>query len=78
QARPLGADERWQAELWRALLADVGADSLARSRSGVHRRFIEALRCASAAPRALPRRVVVCGISSMPAQTLEALAALAR
>ncbi|MBW6165879.1 exodeoxyribonuclease V subunit gamma, partial [Pseudomonas aeruginosa] len=27
QARPLGADERWQAELWRALLADVGADS---------------------------------------------------
>ncbi len=63
QARPLGADERWQAELWRALLADVGADSLARSRSGVHRRFIEA-------PRALPRRVVVFGISSMPAQTL--------
>ena len=49
QARPLGADERWQAELWRALLADVGADSLARSRSGVHRRFIEALRSASAA-----------------------------
>ena len=78
QARPLGADERWQAELWRALLADVGADSLARSRSGVHRRFIEALRFASAAPRALPRRVVVFGISSMPAQTLEALAALAR
>lgn len=78
QARPLGADERWQAELWRALLADVGADSLARSRSGVHRRFIEALRSASAAPRALPRRVVVFGISSMPAQTLEALAALAR
>ena len=35
-------------------------------------------RCAPPARRALPRRVVVFGISSMPAQTLEALAALAR
>ncbi|MCY1282106.1 RecBCD enzyme subunit RecC [compost metagenome] len=76
--RELDEDNRWQAELWRALIEDVGADGLASSRAGVHRRFLDCLEAAIERPKALPRRVVVFGISAMPAQTVEALAALAR
>lgn len=68
----------WQPALWRALLDDVGHDQLAGSRAGVHPRFVEQLRRAGQAPAGVPRRVIVFGISSLPAQTLEALAALAR
>lgn len=74
----LTEEQGWQAELWRALLADVGTDGLAQSRAGVHRRFLARLRDAGAAPRGLPRRIIVFGISSLPAQALEALGALAR
>ncbi|QLF94075.1 exodeoxyribonuclease V subunit gamma [Pseudomonas sp. ABC1] len=76
--RPLQANEHWQAELWRALLADVGPEHLAGSRAGVHPRFLERLAELETAPAGLPRRITVFGISSLPAQTLEALAALAR
>ncbi|MDA7418381.1 exodeoxyribonuclease V subunit gamma [Xenophilus arseniciresistens] len=80
--RPLPPDQRWQAQLWRALLAEVGPAGQAGSRAGVHQRFIAALADAQQqkdAPRppALPRRVVVFGISALPAQTLQALQALA-
>jgi len=78
QTVELDAEQRWQAELWRELLADVGAEGLAQSRAGVHRRFIARLRELDQAPRGLPRRVMVFGISSLPAQALEALGALAR
>jgi len=77
-ARPLDEAVRWQPALWRALLEDVGSAQLAGSRAGVHPRFVERLRSAEAPPPGLPRRVMVFGISSLPAQTLEALAALAR
>jgi exodeoxyribonuclease V gamma subunit len=76
--RPLPESCRWQAQLWRALLADVGDGGLARSRAGVHRRFLEVMQAATEAPAGLPRRVVIFGLSAIPAQTLEALAALAR
>ncbi|MFD1009586.1 exodeoxyribonuclease V subunit gamma [Oceanisphaera ostreae] len=68
----------WQPALWRALLDDVGHDQLAGSRAGVHPRFVAHLREADSVPAGLPRRVIIFGISSLPAQTLEALAALAR
>jgi exodeoxyribonuclease V gamma subunit len=82
-ARPLPDDQRWQAALWRALLADDGvADSGALpGRAGVHQRFLAAMReladKRAPAPPGLPRRVVVFGIAALPAQTLQALAALA-
>ncbi|MBK5355427.1 exodeoxyribonuclease V subunit gamma [Pseudomonas sp. TH41] len=76
--RPLNADNLWQAELWRELLADVGEGALEQSRAGVHKRFISRLQVVGQAPVGLPRRVVVFGISSMPAQVLEALAMLSR
>ncbi|MFC3608932.1 exodeoxyribonuclease V subunit gamma [Stutzerimonas tarimensis] len=77
-ARPLDASALWQPALWRALLDDVGPDQLAGSRAGVHPRFVARLRELEQAPRGLPRRVVVFGISSLPAQAMEALAAMAR
>ncbi|GAA3720925.1 exodeoxyribonuclease V subunit gamma [Oceanisphaera sediminis] len=75
---PLDEAVRWQPALWRALLADVGEQELAGSRAGVHPRFVEHLRQCEHRPAGLPRRVVVFGISSLPAQTLEALSAMAR
>ncbi|MFZ6049100.1 exodeoxyribonuclease V subunit gamma [Pseudomonas sp. CR3202] len=76
--QPLDEASRWQPALWRALLADVGHEHLAESRAGVHPRFIARLRELDAPPPGLPRRITVFGISSLPAQVLEALAALAR
>ncbi|MDR3053937.1 MAG: exodeoxyribonuclease V subunit gamma [Zoogloeaceae bacterium] len=68
----------WQSALWRALLADVGREHLAQSRAGVHQRFLERLEKLDARPSRLPRRITVFGISSLPMQTLEALAGIAR
>ncbi|OIN04539.1 exodeoxyribonuclease V subunit gamma [Oceanisphaera psychrotolerans] len=75
---PLDEAVLWQPALWRALLEDVGHEQLAGSRAGVHPRFVAHLRECEQVPAGLPRRVIVFGISSLPAQTLEALAALAR
>ncbi|WP_422422474.1 exodeoxyribonuclease V subunit gamma [Pseudomonas sp. GZD-222] len=77
-AKPLPAANCWQAELWRALLLDVGEEGMAQSRAGVHQRFIERINSLEQAPAGLPSRVIVFGISSLPAQALEALAGLAR
>ena len=80
EARPLAPAQRWQAELWRALRDDIGEEGLASSRGAVHERFIEACQALTPErrPTGLPRRVIVFGISSLPAQTLEALATMAR
>ncbi|NBA96547.1 exodeoxyribonuclease V subunit gamma [Pseudomonas sp. R5(2019)] len=78
QAKPLLPANIWQAELWRALLLDVGVQDMAQSRAGVHQRFIERINTLTEAPVGLPSRVIVFGISSLPAQALEALAGLAR
>ena len=68
----------WQAELWRALLLDVGEEGMSQSRAGVHQRFMDKISSLEQAPPGLPARVIVFGISSLPAQALEALAGLAR
>ncbi|MFC0269084.1 exodeoxyribonuclease V subunit gamma [Kushneria aurantia] len=84
QARPLAADQCWQPALWRRLCDDItqrqGADGLAASRAWVHDRFVAACRelTQETRPADLPRRVVVFGISSLPRQTLEALAAVSK
>ncbi|MDW5377758.1 exodeoxyribonuclease V subunit gamma [Halomonas sp. HP20-15] len=84
EARALDASQCWQPALWRAVCEsvaeDIGDDGVASSRAMVHRRFLEAahhLDC-DARPPGLPRRVMVFGISSLPQQTLEALAVIAR
>lgn len=73
----LEAGQRWQALLWRALLADVSAASQT-SRAAVHRHFLEVCRQLPERPAALPRRVAVFGISSLPRQSLEVLQQIAR
>lgn len=78
ESKALTAANCWQAELWRALLLDVGEQGMAQSRAGVHQRFIERINSLDLAPAGLPSRVIVFGISSLPAQALEALAGLAR
>jgi exodeoxyribonuclease V gamma subunit len=86
---PLGAPQQlpcehaWQAQLWRDLRLDVGADLADASRAGVHSRFMARLAelknsrgPGDALPLGLPRRLVVFGVSSLPMQTVEALAGL--
>lgn len=82
---PLPVEDAWQAALWRAVLADVAqtepAAQGAQSRAEVHARLVAALQAWPAGaprPAGLPPRVVVFGISSLPLQTVEALAALGR
>jgi exodeoxyribonuclease V gamma subunit len=74
--RPLPDGQHWQAELWRAVLADVDASQRDSHRAAVHARFMQAATAPGAAFPRLPRRIVVFGMSSLPQQTLEALAAL--
>jgi exodeoxyribonuclease V gamma subunit len=78
QAQPLPEEQRWQALLWQALLADVAAEQRQASRALLHERFIAALEQAAQRPAGLPRRIIVFGISSLPQQILRALAALSR
>jgi exodeoxyribonuclease V gamma subunit len=73
----------WQAQLWRDIRADVGDKLSDASRSTVHAKFMEKLKTAieeskatGQRPAGLPIRLVVFGISSLPMQTVEALAEL--
>lgn len=75
QERPLADEQRWQAMLWREMVDDAGDG--AEGRADIHRRFLDALAAGQAPAGPLPRRVVLFGMSSLPLQTLEAIAALA-
>jgi exodeoxyribonuclease V gamma subunit len=78
QPRPLAPEQSWQPQLWRAVIADLPAPLRHNSRALLHRRFLDRLRELGERPRDLPRRIVVFGISSLPLQTLAALAELGR
>ena len=80
QRAPLADDQRWQALLWRDLEASMPAAARASHRAAIHARYLEAAAALTPAtrPAGIPRRLLVFGISSLPAQTLEALAALSR
>ncbi|HEX7382294.1 MAG TPA: exodeoxyribonuclease V subunit gamma [Nevskiaceae bacterium] len=71
----LGADQAWQAALWRALLRDMPAAERERSRSHLHRQFMR--RLAAGNPGTLPRRIFLFGINSLPEPLLQALYAMA-
>lgn len=80
QLAVLPDEQGWQAELWRRLLRDIAPEARNSGRAQVHQQFLDA--CAALTPEtrpaSLPRRVVVFGISSLPRQSLEVLAAIAR
>lgn len=77
ESEPLDSEQQWQAKLWRALLEDVGELSHT-SRASVHQRFLDAISQTTERPSALPRRVAVFGLSSLPQQSLEVLLAISR
>lgn len=77
--QPIAPSWRWQPRLWRALAESVGTSGAAGSRADVHGRFLATAQAWDGPrPEGLPPRLVVFGISSLPQQSLEVLAALAR
>lgn len=77
---PVPDEQRWQPALWRAIRTDLGKDAFL-SRADIHEQYLAALRqdtLPAAIRNALPPRVVVFGISALPQQWLDALAALGR
>ena len=77
-ATPLDSNQRWQALLWRALLAPLTPAQRAATRPQLHTRFVRSLEAGAAAAARLPRRVVLFGMTHVPMQTLQALAAMAQ
>jgi exodeoxyribonuclease V gamma subunit len=89
-ATPLPAAQSWQPALWRDLLNDLQDDAAApapsqaqhtyRSRAEVHAAFMRALAQLPQGqrPAEVPHRIMVFGVTSLPMQTVEALAALGR
>jgi exodeoxyribonuclease V gamma subunit len=90
-ATPLPEDQRWQARLWRRVIGELDHGQRALTRPRVHERTLEALAArapgdgapghgapAEARGNALPRRVVLFGLTHVPLPTLQLLAALSR
>ncbi|TKB57586.1 exodeoxyribonuclease V subunit gamma [Ferrimonas aestuarii] len=75
---PLGEDQLWQSELWRAIIADMPPQWQGTSRAKLHQDFLVHLEQAESRPAGLPRRILVFGISALPQQAVEALKALAK
>jgi exodeoxyribonuclease V gamma subunit len=75
-------DQRWQPDFWRALIEDLGEHWEINSRSRLHTKFISRLHeiadQGEPIPPGLSRRIIIFGISSLPRQVLETLAALSR
>ena len=77
-AVPLRPDQCWQAQLWRSVIADVPQHKRELGRVTIHQQFLAAIGSDARPVGRMPRRVVLFGISALPQQSLEALAALAR
>ncbi|MBN2691445.1 MAG: exodeoxyribonuclease V subunit gamma [Burkholderiaceae bacterium] len=75
---PLAEDQRWQALLWRTVLAELSDAERASMRPQVQRAMLRALEGAGAGSAALPRRVVLFGASHLPGATVDALVALSK
>lgn len=80
EGRPPGelpTEQCWQPALWRALISEAGPAGL-QHRGSLHADFVAALENPAASFPGLPRRLSVFGVTSLPEQTLRALAALSR
>jgi exodeoxyribonuclease V gamma subunit len=73
----LPADQLWQAALWRRLLATLNEAERQATRPALHVRALARLRSGEALASPVARRVSVFGMSHMPGQLLDMLAALA-
>lgn len=75
--RPLTAEQRWQARLWRRIVDELPPDELAVSRARVLDEVIAQLESedtrtsgATSLRAALPRRIVLFGVTNVPLPTL--------
>jgi exodeoxyribonuclease V gamma subunit len=73
----LAEDQLWQAELWRRVLAALDDSQRQATRPALHARALAHLQSGQPLASAVARRVSVFGMSHMPGQLLEMLAALA-
>jgi len=73
----LAQDQLWQAELWRRVLATLDAGQREATRPALHTRALAHLQSGQPLASPVARRVSVFGMSHMPGQLLEMLAALA-
>ncbi|WP_192458064.1 exodeoxyribonuclease V subunit gamma [Musicola keenii] len=74
-----GEAQRWQAPLWRALVAhthQLGQPEW--HHSSLYQQFIGRLERADTCPPGLPERVFICGIAALPPIYLQALKALGK
>jgi len=75
---PLGADLKWQACLWREIHASLPPEQRVTGRASIHEQFLAAIEAGREPASTLPRRVILFGMSTLPYQTLQAIAALSR
>lgn len=73
----LGEDQLWQAELWRRVLATLDDSQRQATRPALHALALAHLLSGQPLASPVARRVSVFGMSHMPGQLLEMLAALA-
>jgi len=73
----LADDQQWQAELWRRVLATLDASEREATRPALHARALAHLQSGQPLASTVARRVSVFGMSHMPGQLLDMLAALA-
>ncbi|NOV28308.1 exodeoxyribonuclease V subunit gamma [Methylomonas sp. ZR1] len=79
EIKPLPEQQHWQALLWRAVLKDLGEESmLFASRASVHAQFMTHIDTLEQRPAGIPRRIILFGLSSLPQQSLEVLAKLGK
>ncbi|MFZ4478860.1 MAG: exodeoxyribonuclease V subunit gamma [Rhodoferax sp.] len=71
------SDQRWQAQLWRAVLQTLDDRQQQAIRPRLHQQFLARLSSAEPLAGKVAQRVIVFGMSQMPLTTLQALAALA-
>ena len=76
--RPLPEGQQWQPQLWRAVLADLTAQERGVTRPALRQQVLDTLRSAEAGSLPIARRVLLLGLTQVPLEMLEFLAALSR
>jgi exodeoxyribonuclease V gamma subunit len=75
---PLNPDQCWQAQLWREIHESLPPERRWSGRATIHQQFMAAVEEDRLPAQRLPRRVVLFGMSTLPYQTIEAMAGLSR
>lgn len=75
---PLPPEQCWQACLWRAIHDSLPVAKRDSGRATIHRQFMAAVEEGCEPAARLPRRVILFGMSTLPYQTIQALAGLSR